>query len=247
LSSAILDLLTKAAVVTYANEVGGARDLADGFINEMARKVAGDKALDFDGKKRAVRNAIELYEKEIAGRQSHGSNDGDSSLTQSGSVFISYRREDSSGIAGRIYDRLVHRLGRDRVFFDVDDLSPGVDFEKILSQKVSACDSLVAIIGKYWLTTVDESGQRRLESPLDFVRIEIETALGRGILVIPVLVDGAVMPRRENLPGALKPLAERQGVEISHTRFNSDAKRLIGALRGPVVRRRTRARESGRP
>lgn len=148
----------------------------------------------------------------------------------SGGIFISYRREDSAGFAGRIYDRLVHRLERERVFFDVDNIEPGLDFVKILSDRVGACDALVAIIGKNWLSISGEDNRRRLDDPLDFVRIEIEAALARDIRVIPVLVDGAIMPRQENLPDGLKALARRSGIEISHTRFNTDTERLAKAL-----------------
>jgi hypothetical protein len=149
-------------------------------------------------------------------------------------VFVSYRREDSAGIAGRIYDRLADRLGRQRVFFDVDSIPPGVDFVRLLSEQVGDCDLLVAIIGKRWLTTTGEKNVARLEDPRDFVRIEIETALRRGIPVIPVLVDGAVMPPPGSLPDALRSLAHRQGLEISHSRFSSDVRRLIGAVRRPA-------------
>jgi hypothetical protein len=145
-------------------------------------------------------------------------------------VFISYRREDSRGSAGRIYDRLVSRLGRDNVFFDVDDIQLGVDFVEVLSRSVGACDALVAVIGRSWASSADEHNRRRLDDPNDFVRIEIEAALSRNIPVIPVLVDGASMPRPEELPDGLKKLSRRNGIEISHTRFDFDADRLTRAL-----------------
>lgn len=147
-----------------------------------------------------------------------------------GSVFISYRREDSAGFAGRIYDRLVTKLAREKVFIDVDNIEPGLDFVKVLSDRVGACDALVAIIGDDWLSICDHEQRRRLDDPHDFVRIEIEAALERDIRVIPVLVNGARMPRSEELPDALKALARRQAIEISHTRFDSDAERLTRAL-----------------
>jgi TIR domain len=146
-----------------------------------------------------------------------------------GTVFISYRREDSSGYARGIYDRLVRRLGRANVFFDVDNIPVGVDFVDLLTEKVGRCDTLIAVIGTDWISSSDRS-RRRIDNPLDFVRIEIESALKRGIPVIPVLVDGAVMPSSEELPDALSNLARRQGIEISHTRFDFDVKRLVRAL-----------------
>jgi hypothetical protein len=148
----------------------------------------------------------------------------------SGGIFISYRRGDSAGFAGRIYDRVASRLTRKRVFFDVDNIDLGADFVRVISDRVAACGALVAIIGRDWLSSTDQQGRRRLDDPDDFVRVEIETALQREIPVIPVLVDGAVMPRKENLPDVLKPLARRQGLEISHLRFDTDLERLTKAL-----------------
>lgn len=147
-----------------------------------------------------------------------------------GGVFISYRREDSAGFAGRIYDRLVSRLQSGRVFFDVDNIEPGLDFVKVLADRVGDCDALVAIIGEEWLSTTNEAAERRLDDPHDFVRIEIEAALQRDIRVIPVLINGARMPRANDLPDSLKPLVRRQAIEISHTRFDSDSERLTRAL-----------------
>src|SRR5574337_1156833 len=110
-----------------------------------------------------------------------------------GGVFISYRREDSGGYAGRIYDRLTSRLGRENVFFDVDTIPPGRDFVEVLSERVAKCDALLAVIGKHWVVSADSNNRRRLDDPNDFVRIEIEAALNRNVPVIPVLVDGAAM------------------------------------------------------
>ena len=136
-----------------------------------------------------------------------------------GGVFISYRREDSGGFAGRIYDRLTNRLGRENVFFDVDAIPPGLDFVDVLSERVGKCDVLLAIIGKHWVSSADSQNGRRLDDPGDFVRIEIEAALKRNVPVIPVLVDGAAMPQAGDLPDSLKKLTRRQAIEISHSRF----------------------------
>jgi hypothetical protein len=147
-----------------------------------------------------------------------------------GGVFISYRREDSGGYAGRIYDRLTSRLGRENVFFDVDAIPPGRDFVDVLSDRVGKCDALLAVIGKHWVASTDGQNRRRLDDPNDFVRIEIEAALQRDVPVIPVLVDGAPMPQPGELPDSLKKLTRRQAIEISLTRFDSDAERLTDAL-----------------
>jgi uncharacterized protein YecT (DUF1311 family) len=147
-----------------------------------------------------------------------------------GGVFISYRREDSGGYAGRIYDRLAGVLGSDNVFFDVDSIAPGVDFVDTLSERVGRCDALIALIGRQWLTIADADKRRRLDDPSDFVRVEIEAALSRKIRVIPVLVDGATLPGSQDLPPSLHELPRRQGIEISLARFDSDVERLIRAL-----------------
>jgi TPR repeat protein len=147
-----------------------------------------------------------------------------------GGVFICYRREDSAGFARLIYDRLTQKLGHESVFFDVDNIPPGLDFVDILSERVGQCDALIAVIGKNWASSRYLDDQPRLEDPHDFVRIEIEAALARKIRVIPILVDGATMPRPDDLPDSLKKLTRRQGIEISHTRFDSDVERLTRAL-----------------
>ena len=147
-----------------------------------------------------------------------------------GGVFISYRRDDSAASAGRVYDRLARRLGAENVFFDVDNIPPGVDFVDVLSERVGKCDALVAVIGRDWTSAAGKDNRRRLDDPNDFVRIEIEAALTRGVRVIPVLVEGAAMPGADELPESLKKLARRQGIEISHNRFESDVERLTRAL-----------------
>jgi TPR repeat protein len=139
-------------------------------------------------------------------------------------------REDSAGFARLIYDRLTHKLGHESVFFDVDNIAPGLDFVDILSERVGKCDALIAVIGKTWVSSAYVHDQRRLDDPNDFVRIEIEAALERKIRVIPVLVDGAPMPRLDDLPDSLKKFTRRQGIEVSHSRFDSDVDRLTRAL-----------------
>jgi hypothetical protein len=101
------------------------------------------------------------------------------SVVGSGSVFISYRRQDSADIIGRICDRLVERFGTPDVFKDVDTIPLGVDFRKYLQESVSRCDVLLAIIGKNWLEASNDTGKRCLDDPRDYLRIEIETALQR--------------------------------------------------------------------
>ena len=153
----------------------------------------------------------------------------------SGRVFISYRRQEASGLAGRLYERLAARLGDDQVFMDVDTIALGMDFAAVITQAVSTCEVLLAIIGPTWLTATDEDGQRRLDDPDDIVRIEIAAALERDIRVIPILVEGAVMPRRQQLPETLAALARRNALVLRHESFRSDADRLLAAIE-PILR-----------
>ena len=149
----------------------------------------------------------------------------------SGHIFISYRRSDSADIAGRIYDRLTGKFGRDPIFKDVDSIPLGLDFKEYLDARVSECSVLLAIIGDRWLDARDGTKKLRLQDPTDFVRIEIESALARGIPVIPLLVRGARMPAPERLPEPLQKLAYRNGIEIrSDPDFHRDMDRLISAL-----------------
>lgn len=145
-------------------------------------------------------------------------------------VFISYRRDDSADVTGRIYDRLVARMGRDRVFKDVDSIPLGVDFRASLHEAVGACDVLVAVIGPRWLASTAE-GTRRLDDARDFVRIEIEAALQRTIPVVPVLVSGAHMPGERDLPSSLAPLSYRNAVMVRpDPDFHRDMDRLIAGI-----------------
>lgn len=145
-------------------------------------------------------------------------------------IFISYRRDDTEGEAGRLFDDLTRSLGENSVFMDVTGINPGMDFRKAIDDNVATCGALLAVIGPFWATIKDGSGTRRLDDPNDFVRLEIASALARNIAVIPVLVHEAKMPRPDELPDNLKDLAFRNSVEISHTRWNSDVQLLTQAL-----------------
>jgi hypothetical protein len=152
-----------------------------------------------------------------------------------GRVFISYRRQESSGLAGRLYDRLAARFGDDQVFMDVDTIALGVDFAEVITQAVSTCEVLLAVIGPRWLTATDEDGQRRLDDPDDIVGLEIAAALERDVRVIPILVEGATMPRRRDLPDRLAKLARRNALILRHESFRFDADRLLDAIE-PILR-----------
>ena len=147
-------------------------------------------------------------------------------------VFISYRRADSAGYSGRVMDRLDRELGRDLVFMDVDAIPLGTNFSKVLHEEVAKCGVLLAVIGPNWLDARDEHGNRRLDDSNDFVRIEIAAALQRNVPVIPVLLEGARIPKATQLPEDLKELALRNGMEIRHASFQDDMSRLIRGLKG---------------
>ena len=122
-------------------------------------------------------------------------------------IFLSYRREDSAGVAGRIYDRLRVPFGPDSVFFDVDSVPFGVDFQEHIESVFSHCDVFLAVIGPDWAGKINTG--RRIDDPRDWVRIEVEAALKRGLPVIPVLIDHTRMPSEADLPPSLVRLARR--------------------------------------
>jgi tetratricopeptide (TPR) repeat protein len=127
-------------------------------------------------------------------------------------------------------EELRKQFGAGQVFMDVDSIDVGVDFADAINQAVSVCGVLLALVGPRWLTATDVSGSRRLDDPDDTVRVEIEAALNRSIRVIPVLIDGALMPRRQELPKTLAPLARRNALELSHNRYAYDLGRLLEAV-----------------
>ena len=153
-------------------------------------------------------------------------------------IFLSYRRSDTAGHAGRLHDALYQRFGVDKVFIDIGSLQPGLDFSTALDQAVASADVLIALIGPHWLNVVDAAGDRRLNNPNDYVRLEIARALARDdTRVVPVLVGKASIPRADVLPEDLKPLARLQAIELSDERWIFDVGRLIELLEPLVVRR----------
>ena len=145
-------------------------------------------------------------------------------------VFISYRREDTSGYAGRLYDQISARFGAEHVFMDVTTIEPGSDFVEVIEQRVGACDALIALIGKNWLASKDEQNRVRLGRSGDFVSVEITAALKRNVEVVPLLVGGAKMPLQQELPESLQLLARHQAVEVSDAHFTRDVADLIQSL-----------------
>ena len=145
-------------------------------------------------------------------------------------VFLSYRRDDVPDATDRLAISLVERLGRDHVFVDVDSIDIGAPFATVIKDWISRCDVLLAVIGRGWLTATDDEGARRLENPGDYVRLELEAALSREMRVVPVLVHGAQMPKRGELPESLVPLLDRNAWELTRLHWEFDVEKLIGAL-----------------
>jgi formylglycine-generating enzyme required for sulfatase activity len=161
----------------------------------------------------------------------------------SGQIFISYRREESRWSARSLHDRLWRNFDPEQIFMDIDAIALGEDFVRAIETTVAKCDVLIAVIGNNWLTSKDDQGGRRLDNPEDFVRMEIATALKREIRVIPVLVDGALMPRSTELPDDLKPLVRRNALRISDTSFDGDCQRLVAAMKEVLEKAATERRE----
>ncbi len=153
-------------------------------------------------------------------------------------IFISYRRSDSAGHTGRLFDRLRATFGERRVFIDVCDIDAGSDFARTIERRIGACDVLLAIIGREWLDSRNAGGGRRLEEAGDFVRQEIAAALRRELVVIPVLVEQARMPAAVELPAALRELAGRNAFALRDERWDGDVEQLIGQIRKQIPSRR---------
>lgn len=146
-------------------------------------------------------------------------------------IFVSYRREDSADVTGRLCDALEREFGAENIFRDVDSIPLGVDFREHLGAAVQRCRVLLAVIGRNWTGSV-EGGKSRIDDPADFVRVEVESAIARGVPVIPLLVGQATMPKADALPAALAPLAYRNGMSLRpDPDFRNDVARLCRDLR----------------
>lgn len=170
------------------------------------------------------------------------------------SIFISYRRAGTSGYGGRLQEDLRDHFGKDRVFRDIDSIRPGTDFTEVIEQAVAGAGVVLVLIGSNWLHATNESGARRLEDPDDFVRLEIESAIKREVVIVPVLVEGARMPSPSELPPTIGQLGRTQAIELTDERWDYDIGRLVEVLgdlvaEAPLVEGsdgRTRARRQAR-
>jgi TIR domain-containing protein len=208
--------------------VSGRRARASPLIEAAGTLVTTSALRNTSGVSREPRGAVETQQAPAQDRDSFN-------------VFINYRREDSAGHAGRLYDALSKRFGDEHVFMDVDAIDPGEDFTEVVERKVGSCDVLIALIGRSWVTTTDREGRRRLDKPHDWVRQEIQTALERrDTRVIPALVQGAEVPAPDELPEPLRKLSHRNAVELRDARWGDDVGRLIKhleSLAGPRAQR----------
>ena len=155
-------------------------------------------------------------------------------------IFLSYRHEDSSAWAGRMHDALASRLGQENVFQDVAAVRPGQDFTSAIEGALGRSDATLAVIGPNWLTATSADGLRHLADEHDHVRAELSAALRLGGLIVPVLVGRATMPRPEQLPDDLKPLALLQAVTLRDESWSRDVEELFQAIGGASRPARTR-------
>lgn len=151
------------------------------------------------------------------------------SINQLADIFINYRRDDTSGHAGRLRHDLLKRFPN-RIFLDIHSIGVGSNFTEAIREEVTRCGALIMIIGNQWLSITDAKGKRRLDDPEDFVANEIAQALRLRIKVIPVLVEDAKMPSRENLPAVLHDLVFRNAMELTEKHWTYDVDELIGEL-----------------
>lgn len=152
-----------------------------------------------------------------------------------GKIFISYRREDTSGESGRLKDHLEREFGKGSIFYDVETLEAGLNFDQSISLALNESQVLLAMIGPHWLKVKDAEGNARIQGVDDWVKKEISLALRRDIRVIPILVNGAQMPKREDLPDELKELAFRNAKEISSSRWAYDVEELAKVLKKLIL------------
>lgn len=154
-------------------------------------------------------------------------------------IFISYRRKDSEGHAGRLYDSL-KRDKSFKPFMDVDDIKTGQDFEHVIDERLASCDAVLVVIGRGWINAQDDAGRRRLDLEGDHLRLEIEAALKRGLPLIPVTVWEAKMPPGSALPDSIKGFSKRNATALSHQRWDTDIEALKTDIKDEIKRTRGR-------
>jgi TIR domain len=146
-------------------------------------------------------------------------------------IFINYRKDDSRWNTQALYNGLLKYFPKEAIFKDFNTIQPGEDFVESINKALEQCQVLLVVISKDWIASKNAAGQHRLHDPVDFVRLEIATALKRKIRVIPVLFDNIEMPQSDALPEDLQPLTRRQFVAVSDQRFDTDVQRLSEAIK----------------
>ena len=200
------------------------------FVQDWVKRGHG-RTVKFKGMGIEFEGSPEEFQKLLVALEVEGPAQEKGKSARSPKIFISYRRADSADVTGRIYDRLIENFGKSAIFKDVDSIPPGVDFREHLEKAVGKCKIFLVVIGDSWLEVMDSKRRNRLHDPDDFVRIEIESALKRNILIIPLLIRGALMPSEKKLPPSLQKLVYRNGMSIrSDPDFHGDMDRLIEAI-----------------
>ena len=153
-------------------------------------------------------------------------------------VFVSYRRADAQGWAGRLGADLGAAFGDVARFFDLASIAPGADFIGEIERSLAGASAVLVLIGPRWLDLRDDHGARRLDDANDVVAAEVAQALALSVPVIPVLLGGAPMPAAAALPERLGALSRRNAFELSDTRWEHDRDRLFAALEAATPLRR---------
>jgi TIR domain len=151
-------------------------------------------------------------------------------------VFISYRREDTGPIAGRVYDRLVAVLSKDTVFFDISSVRGGDDFVRKIELEIGRSNAALIFIGNKWLELPDQARKSRIWNANDYVRAEVRAALRGNALVLPILVSGTRMPKPEDLPNDIAGISSKNALFLRHETFDDDVDNIISTVLGETRR-----------
>ena len=223
--------------VKFKGQIGGGMIEFEGSPEELQRLIASLEAKTRIPESQPVEKREDARRKTVEDSDKLETSPTKPRTARSGRIFLSYRRADSADVTGRIYDRLAEYFGEAAIFKDVDSIPPGIDFKEHLEKAVGKCKIFLVVIGDKWLEVSDSLNTNRLQDPRDFVRIEVEAALKRNILIIPLLVRGASMPEEEQLPPSLQKLVYRNAISIRpDPDFHRDMDRLIAAITDHVAK-----------
>lgn len=145
-------------------------------------------------------------------------------------IFLSYRRSDSGDASLRLYEAIRRRFGAESIYLDTASTAWGEEWPSALEDAIAAADVVIVVIGPGWVTAQGEWGRRRIDQPDDWVRREIEIALGSGKPTLPVLVGNAAMPPPEALPPEIAGLASRQALPLRDEDWQQHAEALMTQL-----------------